>query len=252
MGERTSHPPGSFCWVDLAAADPEAAKAFYGEVLGWQFEDLPGTAHALAGVGGRAVAAVGPLPDPSVTPHFNCFVSVESAEAAAERAAELGGSVLLAPGDVGPAGRMAILADPQGAAFCVWQPGDHVGAGVVNVPGALTWNDLVTTDIDDAERFYGALFGWTLEAASEDPPYEVIHLPSGRPNGGMLVAEEGQPPAWLAYFASEDVVATAARAEAAGAAVVNGPTDVPAGTFVVLRDPQGAVFCLFGGGAFED
>ena len=76
MGERTSHPLGSFCWVDLAAADPEAAKAFYGEVLGWQFEDLPGTAHALAGVGGRAVAAVGPLPDPSVTPHFNCFVSV--------------------------------------------------------------------------------------------------------------------------------------------------------------------------------
>ena len=68
----------------------------------------------------------------------------------------------------------------------------------------------------------------------------------------MLVAEEGQPPAWLAYFASDDVVATAARAEAAGAAVVNGPTDVPAGTFVVLRDPQGAVFCLFGGGDFED
>ena len=146
---------------------------------------------------------------------------------------------------------MAVLADAQGASFCVWQPGEHIGAGVVNVPGALTWNDLVTSDIDDAERFYGALFGWTLEAASEDPPYEVIHLDDGRPNGGMLVAEEGQPPAWLAYFASDDVVATAARAEAAGAAVVNGPTDVPAGTFVVLRDPQGAVFCLFGGD-FED
>jgi len=246
MGERTSHPPGSFCWVSLATDDGDAARAFYGEVLGWEFEG------PLASVGGRAVAAIRPPGEPGAPPRFHCYVSVPSADAAAERTEALGGSVLAAPRDVGPAGRMAILTDAQGAAFCVWQPGEHVGAGVVNVPGALTWNDLVTTDIDDAERFYGALFGWTLEAAWEDPPYEVIHLDDGRPNGGMVVAEEGQPPAWLAYFASDDVVATAARAEAAGAAVVNGPTDVPAGTFVVLRDPQGAVFCLFGGGDLED
>lgn len=252
MGERTSHPPGGFCWVDLTTGDREAALAFYGEVLGWEFEDLPGTAHAIASVGGRAVAAIGPAPDPSAPARFLCHVSVESADAAAGRAADLGAEVVLAPGDVGPAGRMAILADPQGAVFCVWQPGDHIGAGVVNVPGAMTWNDLVTTDIDDAERFYGGLFGWTLKAASEDPPYEVVHLAGGRANGGMLLAEEGQPPAWLAYFATDDVVATAARAEAAGAAVVNGPTDVPAGIMVVLRDPQGAVFCLFGGGEFAD
>ncbi|MGZ4270579.1 MAG: VOC family protein [Solirubrobacteraceae bacterium] len=252
MGERTSHPPGSFCWVDLETGDREAAQAFYGEVLGWEFEDLPGAAHAMAHVGGRPVAAVGPLADASEPARFNCYVSVASADDAAARARALGGQVLLAPGDVGPAGRMAILADPQGARFSVWQPGRHVGAGIVNVPGALTWNDLVTTDIDDAERFYGALFGWTLEAASEDPPYEVIHLEAGRANGGMLAAEEGQPPAWLAYFATDDVAAGAARAEGAGAAVINGPAEVPAGGFVVLRDPQGAVFCLFGGGAFED
>lgn len=252
MGERTSHPPGSFCWVALATSDREAAQVFYGQVLGWEFEGLPGTANALASVGGHAVAAIGPLDDTPGPPHFHCHVSVESAGAAAERAEVLGGSVLLAPGDVGQAGRMAVLADPQGAVFCVWEPGEHIGAGTVNVPGALTWNDLVTTDIDDAERFYGGLFGWTLEAASDDPPYEVIHLPEGRANGGMLMAAEGTPPAWLAYFAIEDVAAGTARAEAAGATVVTGPTDVPAGTFVVLSDPQGAVFCLFGGGDFED
>jgi predicted enzyme related to lactoylglutathione lyase len=246
MGARTSHPPGSFCWVSLATDEEEAARAFYGEVLGWEFEG------PLASVRGRPVAAIRPPGEAGEPPRFHCYVSVESADATADRARDLGAEVLLAPGDVGPAGRMAVLADPQGAVFSVWQPGEHVGAGVVNEPGAMTWNDLVTTDIDDAERFYGALFGWALRAASVDPPYEVIHLESGRRNGGMLAAEEGQPPAWLAYFATADVVATAARAESAGAAVVTGPTDVPAGTMVVLRDPQGAVFCLFGGGDFED
>lgn len=246
MGERASHPPGSFCWVSLATDDGEAARAFYGAVLGWEFEG------PLASVGGRAVAAIRPPGVPGSPPRFHSYVSVASADGAAERAEALGGSVLVAPGDVGPAGRMAVLADPQGASFCVWQAGTHIGAGVVNVPGALTWNDLVTTDIDDAERFYGGLFGWALKAAAEDPPYEVIHLEDDRPNGGMLVAEEGQPPAWLPYFAAEDVSATAGRAEAAGGAVVNGPADVPAGTFVVLRDPQGAVFCLFGGGSFDE
>ena len=252
MGERTSHPPGTFCWTDLVTSDPGAAKAFYGQVLGWQFEDLPTTGSAIARVDGGAVAAIGPLPDAAGGPHFNCYVSVESADEALARARELGGEVVLEAGDVGPMGRMGVIADPEGALLAVWQPGEHPGAGVVNVPGALTWNDLTTNDMDDAERFYGSLFGWTFEAGRDDPPYNVIHTASGRPNGGVVAAAEGQPPMWLAYFATADVAAAAARAEAAGAAVISGPTDVPAGTFAVLRDPQGAVFCLFGSSEFAD
>ncbi len=252
MGERTTYPPGSFCWADLVTEDPEAAKAFYGQVLGWTFEDLSGTDYALALVEGRPAAAIGPSHQPGVAPHFNCYVGVQDADATAARARELGGEVLLEPGDVGTSGRLAVIADPQGASFSLWQPGEHPGAGVVNVPGAMTWNDLLTSDMDDAERFYGELFGWTFEAAAEDPPYNVIHLPDGRRNGGMVAAAEDQQPAWVAYFATDDVAIAAARAEAADAAVLNGPADVPAGTFVVLRDPQGAIFCLFGGGDLED
>lgn len=252
MGERTSHPAGSFCWADLVTEDPAAARAFYGQVLGWQFEDLPGTEYTVALVGGRAAAAIGPNHQPGAPPHFNCYVSVDDADATAARAAELGATVLLEPGDVGASGRLAVLADPQGAAFSLWQPGEHPGARVVNEPGALTWNDLATTDVDEAERFYGELFGWTLEAASDDPPYEVIHLADGRNNGGMVLAAEGQPPVWVAYFAVADVAATVARAQEGGGAVIAGPDDVPAGTFAVLCDPQGAVFSVFSGTVFDD
>lgn len=252
MGERTSYPPGTFCWTDLVTSDPDAAGAFYADVLGWQLEEIPRAGFALARVGGRAVASIGPLPDPSQSPRFNCYVSVASVDATAARARELGGEVLLEPGDVGAMGRLAVLADPAGAALSLWQPGELAGAEVVNVPGALTWNDLATTDIDAAEAFYGGLFGWTFEAASDDPPYNVIHSPDGRRNGGMMAAADGQPPVWVPYFATDDIVAVCARAEEEGAAVVNGPADVPAGTFAVLQDPQRAAFCLFASSSFDE
>jgi uncharacterized protein len=252
MGERTTYPPGTFCWTDLVTSDPDAASSFYADVLGWELEPIPGTEVALARVGGHAVASIAALPDPASRPGFNCYVSVESADATAARARELGGDVALEAGDVGAFGRLARITDPEGALLSLWQPGEMEGAGVVNVPGALTWNDLATNDIDDAESFYGQLFGWTFEAASDDPPYNVIHTEQGGANGGMMAVADDQTPIWVAYFATDDVAATAARAEEAGAAVINGPTDVPAGTFVVLQDPQGAVFCLFASATFDD
>lgn len=252
MGERTTYVPGTFCWTDLVTSDPDAAGSFYADVLGWELEDIAGTDVALARIGGRAVASIGPLPNAEAPSHFNCYVSVDSAAATADRALELGGEVVRDAHDVGAMGRLAVLADPAGAALSVWEPGQMAGAEVVNVPGSLTWNDLATTDIDGAEAFYGALFGWSFEGASDDPPYNVIHAPGGRPNGGMMAAAEGQAPLWVAYFAVADIAAAVAAAEQAGGAVITGPTDAPAGTVAVLTDPQGAGFCLFAAGAFDD
>ena len=161
MGERTSYAPGTFSWSELATSDPGAAKSFYTALFAWEYEDNPipgGQVYSMATRDGKQVAALFGSDQP---PHWNCYVTVESADAAARRAAELGGTVIAEPFDVMELGRMAVFADPAGAALCVWQPTGHIGAGLVNTPGALTWNDLVTNDAGGAAEFYGGLFGWT-------------------------------------------------------------------------------------------
>jgi predicted enzyme related to lactoylglutathione lyase len=167
------------------------------------------------------------------------------------RAAESGGRVLAGPFDVFSAGRMAVVADPEGAVFSVWQPRDNIGAQRVNEPGTLTWNELGTRDVAGARRFYGELFGWTFEGPEDQ--YVVVHN-GGRSNGGLRPlspAEEGVPAHWLPYFAVSDVEALAADAQRAGGSVLAGPMEVPAGRFVALQDPQGAAFAVFDG-TFDD
>src|SRR5919197_2424863 len=144
MGERTQHAPGTFSWADVTTTDQEAAKAFYTGLFGWEIEDVPvgeGVFYSMARVGGRDVAAISPQPpqqrDAGVPPVWNSYITVESADAAAERAAELGATVHAPPFDVMDAGRMAVIQDPQGAFFMVWQPKSHHGAQLVNAPGAL-------------------------------------------------------------------------------------------------------------------
>src|SRR5262245_27148514 len=141
MGERTSYAPGTFSWVDLSTNDQDGAKAFYTTLFGWDYEDNPvgeGMVYSMARVRGHNVAAIYTGDGP---PHWNCYVTVQSADATAQRSQELGGTVLAEPFDVMDAGRMATLQDPQGAVLCVWQPGRNIGATLVNELGALTWND---------------------------------------------------------------------------------------------------------------
>ncbi len=152
---------------------------------------------------------------------------------------------------------MAVLQDPQGAVFMLWEPRTSIGAELVNVPGAMTWNDLTTPDPDAAAEFYGALFGWRSEKMEESGPVDYrIWWNGDRTNGGMLrlsdeMASAGVPPNWMPYFASANVDETRQRAEAAGGATMNGPNEVPSGRFVVLQDPQGAVFACVDG-EFDD
>jgi predicted enzyme related to lactoylglutathione lyase len=255
MGERTTHAPGTFSWVDLSTTDQPAAKAFYGALLGWEALDLPideNTVYSMQLVRGHAVAAISPQPqaqtEAGVPPLWNSYVTVESADEAAARAAELGGTVHAGPFDVMEAGRMAVIQDPQGAFFMVWQPGQNIGAGLVNEPGALCWNDLSTPDMDGAQAFYGALFGWTFTPMEGgDQPYVVISNKE-RANGGIRPLDPpGMPPNWAVYFAVEDLDASLARAEELGGAKLMGPIDIGIARFGVVADPQGAVFLLYAG-----
>ena len=194
MGERTSYTPGTFCWVDLVSADQGAAKRFYTSLFGWDYEDFPlgeGAFYSVAQVDGKAVAAIVPLPDPSVPPHWNCYVSVEVADAAAARAQELGATVVLPAGDVGDSGRLAVIQDPQGALLSVWQPGEHFGAALVNGPGLLSWNDLLSPDVEASAAFYRELFGWTIEEIPEAQGQYWSIANDGKPGGGLMPMPRG-------------------------------------------------------------
>jgi predicted enzyme related to lactoylglutathione lyase len=250
MGERTSHAPGTFSWVDLAASDPNAAKGFYSSLFGLTADDRPipgdGVYSMMLKDGRAACAITGTMEGQPVG--WNSYVTVESADAAAAAVGEHGGRVMGEPFDVMDAGRMATVVDPNGAAFAVWEPRDSIGAEVVNEPGTLTINQLNTSDPARAQEFYTGVFGWRFEQVAEgDQPYWGIYN-GDRLNGGMM---EQPPDMWLAYFASESVDDDAGRIGELGGQVILPPAPIPGGRILVAQDPQGAVFALFSG-RFDD
>jgi uncharacterized protein len=249
MGTRTEHAPGTFSWIDLSTGDAAAAKAFYGGLFGWEIEDneIPGGGvYSICKVNGAHVCAIAEQQE--VPPHWNNYVTVEDADAAVAKARDLGANVLEEAFDVIDAGRMGVFNDPTGAALCVWQPDQNIGAGLVNAPGALTWNELHTSDLDAARSFYGDLFGWSFQemAAGDGPEYHVIRN-GERSNGGMMEAQPGEPPNWTPYFAVADLDGAIATAKDGGGELRAKPIPFPAGKIAFLADPQGAAFALWEG-----
>ena len=256
MGERTSHAPGSFSWTDLSTTDPDGAKAFYTGLFGWDTEDTPipeGGVYTMLLGDGKYVGALSAVQQEGQPPAWNSYVTVTSADDAARAAAANGGTVAMEPFDVMEAGRMALVQDPTGAFFAVWEPRDSIGAQRVNEPGALTLNQLNTSDVEAAERFYSGAFGWRFESVGTDEtPYWGIYN-GDRLNGGMMPLPDGAPAPshWLVYFGTESVDDGAGRIAELGGTVLVEPTDVPGGRIVVAQDPQGAVFALLAG-RFDD
>jgi uncharacterized protein len=255
MGERTEHTPGTFSWTDLSTTDQAAAKEFYAALFGWEAEDLPvgdGMTYSMQRIGGRDVAAISQQQqqqaDAGVPAMWNSYVTVASADDAAARAGELGATVHAPPFDVMDAGRMAVIQDPQGAFFMVWEPKQSIGAGLVNAPGALCWNELASPDVDASREFYSGLFGWQIEPyEGAGQPYWVIQN-DGRGNGGVREnSQPGPPPHWLVYFACEDLDASIAKVEELGGTNHMGPMDIGIAQIAVVGDPQGAMFCLYQG-----
>ena len=268
------------CWIDSGQPDPEAAAEFYAGLLGWRMEermpaDVPGH-YLVALLEGREVGAVGSLPQevPQLAA-WNTYVRVRSADASADKVRAAGGAVVMEPFDVFGAGRMAVVADPAGAVFSIWQPDQMIGAKIVNEPGSWNWSDLRTSDPEGAKSFYGEVFGWeTLEIdagagtatmwrapgygdfleQTVDPEIRKRQQEVGAPAGfedaiGWLVplADSTTPdaaPHWHVTFAVKDADATAARAAELGGAVVAAPADLPWVRLAVLHDPQGAVFTI--------
>ena len=257
MGERTKYSPGTFSWTDLTTTDQGAAKQFYSQLFGWDAIDNPvgeNMVYSMMQIGGKDVAAISPQPqqqrDAGVPPVWNSYITVESADSAADSAQKLGATVHAPAFDVMDVGRMAVIQDPQGAFFEVWEPKAHIGASLVNVPGALAWNELASTDPDASADFYRELFGWKIEPFEGMEGYLGIQTSQGNNNGGIRAATENEPSYWLVYFGAEDAEAGAAKATELGATTLV-QMDIGVGKIAVLQDPQGAVFALYAG-RFDD
>jgi predicted enzyme related to lactoylglutathione lyase len=251
MSIRTSPwPNGVPCWADVMATDVRASGAFYSAVLGWTVpepEEQWG-GYVTAEVGGNVVAGIGPVQQ-GARAAWTLYLATDDAEGVVATASEHGGTVLGPVMDVADLGRMAILTDPAGAVFGLWQAGTMIGAGLVNEPGGLVWEDLRSSDPDAARSFYGALFGYEQEAVEmAGPDYTVFRLPSEQAPlggmGGMMGSPDGTPSHWLVYFAVADADAAVTAAEAAGGSVLSPAKDTPFGRMAWLADPDGAAFTV--------
>jgi uncharacterized protein len=250
------HAPGSFCWVELGTSDQPAAKNFYGKLFGWQANDMPmgpGEVYTIFELRGRNVAAGYTLrpgqKSAGVPPHWMLYIAVESADDAASRVRNAGGTVLMDPFDVFDVGRMGVMQDPTGAVFCVWQAKQNPGVGLIHEKGTFTWADLMTPDAGAASRFYSQVFGWKLEPGEKDPS-GYLHIKNGEDFiGGVPPAQHrnpNAPPHWLPYFEVDDCDSVTATAKQMGArAYVEPMTMENVGRWSVLADPQGAVFAAF-------
>jgi Predicted enzyme related to lactoylglutathione lyase len=253
MSERTSYAPGTPSWVDLGSPDLDAAVEFYGGLFGWDVHEAGDPeqtgGYRMAYLSEKPVAGMMPLMQEGQPPAWTTYVSVEDADATAAAVREAGGSVIAEPMDVMDVGRMAVFADPAGAVFSIWQPRAHLGAGLVNEPGAFTWNELNTRDPDAAKPFYAAVFGWDIEDHEMEGMGTYTEWKQGEdPMGGMMdmrgrVPDE-VPPHWLTYFAVEDTDASVEKVKELGGGVAFGPIDIPAGRFAVVHDPHGAMFAV--------
>ncbi|WP_406457151.1 VOC family protein [Streptomyces sp. NBC_00876] len=242
----TAPVPGGPCWTELSTSDVPAAKAFYGALFGWRSETDPreeAGGYTTAHLGDARVAALSPVYQPGQPPAWTVSFAVRDTDGAVEKVKAAGGSLLVGPMDVFEEGRFAVVADPSGAVFSLWQGRAFAGADLFNDPGALGWAELVTRESEPALAFYPAVFGWTVTASDTYPQWGI----EGADFGGLLTMDDkfppDVPPHWLPYFAVADVDAAAATALGAGGELLMPPTTIPQGPRIaVVRDPQGAVF----------
>jgi predicted enzyme related to lactoylglutathione lyase len=256
MSEVKTYAPGQFCWADLATTDPAGAKRFYGELLGWKMDDVPmpqGGAYSMAMISGQSVAAIAEqMADEKkmhVPPHWNCYINVANVDETTKKAASLGAKTLAPPMDVMDVGRMAVLADPSGAAFCLWQAKKHIGAGRAQEPGTAAWFELASRNVDAAGGFYSKLFGWKASTQNMGNMQYTVFAEGNNQRAGMMAMPPNVPAQvpsnWCVYFNVANCDAAVKKAES-----MKGKTMVPAqdvkdvGRFAMMLDPQGAMFAM--------
>lgn len=246
----TPYQQGVPCWVDMGSPDLPAALDFYRTVLGWSGDIGPEELgfYTNCTVRGKRVAGMMALPDPSPPVAWTTYLAVDDADATTAAALAAGATVVFPVMDVLDLGRMALLSDPTGAVVGIWQAGTHLGAELVNEPGGVVWNELMTRDSKAARAFYATVFGYTYEDMSSDGFDYHAFLIGGRATGGIMGMDANWPddlPAhWNVTFCVADADATADQVRALGGAVLAPPQDSPYGRHATVRDPQGARFSV--------
>ncbi len=248
------YPHGHFSWADCTSGDQEAAKDFYAKLMGWGTEDMPlgedWGVYTMFTSQGVYTAGLGQLPAEmaaqGIPSYWTNYVSVDNVDALLDTVTEQGGMIIAPAMDIFDSGRMAVIQDPTGAQLGLWQPKNHKGAGIVNTPGAMTWNELYTRDLEKARAFYNILLGWEYEAM-EGMDYYTIQT-NGRANGGImqLSADWGDAPShWAVYFSVADIDAAVATVTELGGTVMGAVRDAGGvGRFTFAQDPMGAAFAL--------
>jgi predicted enzyme related to lactoylglutathione lyase len=248
--------PNNFVWYELMTTDAEAAESFYRKVVGWDAQDSgqAGMNYTLLLTGGVPTAGLMSLPkeacDAGAKPGWTGYVGVDDVDAYAGRVTEAGGAVHVPPTDIPNVGRFAMVADPQGAVFCLFKGQSEMprSASNPNKPGLIGWHELMAVDGAKAFDFYAGLFGWTKDEAIDMGTMGRYQLfaAGGPAIGGMMNKMAEMPvPFWSYYFQVDSVGAALERLKTAGGKVINGPMEVPGGSWIVQGfDPQGAMFSL--------
>jgi predicted enzyme related to lactoylglutathione lyase len=250
------HPPGAFSWIELATTDQNGAKTFYTSLFGWEVIDNPmgpNEVYTMFKLQGAYTGAAYTMPaeqrSQGVPPNWMIYVATASADQSVARAAELGGKIIAPAFDVFDFGRMAVLQDPTGALFSIWEAKQHHGMGIAGEPGTFCWADLSTADVDTAKRFYEGLFGWQIAPGEKDTS-GYLHIKNGDNFIGGIppskFRDPNVPPHWMIYIMVSDCDSTAAKAKELGGAIHMPPSTMEnVGRMSILADPQGAVFALF-------
>jgi predicted enzyme related to lactoylglutathione lyase len=243
-----NQPDGTPTWIDLGIPDLERAMRFYGGLFGWDFQVGPPETmrYTRCLLGGRPVAALAENPDPEASRFWwNVYLATGNCDATVRRVIDAGGSLVLEPADVPGQGRMAIAKDPVGAQFGLWEGRGFVGCEVVNEPGSLVRNDLITPDPEPARAFYAAVFGFTLDGNQDLPGFDFTFLrrPDGHEVGGVMGVPGAPWSSWATTFEVADTDAVLARAAEGGGSP--GPAeDFVYGRMATITDPFGAEFSV--------
>jgi predicted enzyme related to lactoylglutathione lyase len=250
---------GKFCWVELLTSDVEAAEIFYGAVIGWSSapSGLADRDYRVFSQDGHGVAGLMLLPEEAkaqgARPHWFSYISSEDVDADVEKIVASGGALWRAAETLPGIGRFAVVADPLGAPFALWQ--DLSGQKHPEFPpmsaGRVGWHELYTDDVEKAFAFYAERFGWTKGEALDMGPMGTYQLfaTGGVPVGGVMRRPDPVArPFWNIYFTVPELDAAIARIGQGGGRILNGPNEVPGGAWIVQAlDPQGAVFSLVSG-----
>lgn len=249
-----------FFWYELMTADAAASRDFYGHVVGWTFADMPGgdMPYTIVSAGDRPVGGMLTLTDDmkagGAHPGWIGYIHVADVDAKVKEIEAAGGSVHLPPRDVPGAGRIAMLSDPGGAPFYVMDPRPTEGSGELppiapTAPGAFSWHELYAGQGQKAAfDFYSGLFGWESMHEMDMGPMGVYRLfgADGVQLGGMMDKPANIPASYWGFYTTVDGIdAAIERLKEKGGQVLNGPHQVPGGSFIVQAlDPQGAAFAL--------